>query len=131
MQFRRDVRESQMTTQKYRDDSRGLLAQARTELDAGDLRQASEKGWGAAALMIKAIAEGRGNDWEIFRHRHFSRAASRLRSELGNRDVTRLFNVAESLHGNFYEDQLRPEDVSESLDDVERLLDLLEPIAQA
>ena len=119
-----------MATQKYRDDSRILLAQARTELAGGDLRQASEKGWGAAALMIKAVAEQRGDDWEHSRHRHFSRAASRLRSELGNREVTRLFNVAESLHGNFYEDQLQPSDVSESLDDVEQFLNLLDPLVR-
>ena len=118
-----------MATQKYRDDSRALLAYARIELDAGDRRQASEKGWGAAALMIKAVAERRGGDWEHSRYRHFSRAAGRLRSELGNRDVVRLFNVAESLHANFYEDQMQPFDIAESLDDVERLLDLLEPLA--
>ena len=117
-----------MTTQKYRDDSRSLLARARRELDDGDLRQASEKGWGAAALMLKAIAAQRGGDWEHSRHRHYSSAASRLRSELGNRDIMRWFNVAESLHANFYEDQLLPSDISESLDDVERLLDLLEPL---
>ena len=119
-----------MATQKYRDASRHRLAQARTKLDDGDLRQASEKGWGAAALMIKAVAEQRGGDWEHSRHRHFSRAASRLRSELGNREVTRLFNVAESLHGNFYEDQLQHSDISESLDDVARFLDLLEPLVR-
>lgn len=33
-----------MTTRKYRDDSRILLAQARDELARGDVRQASEKG---------------------------------------------------------------------------------------
>ena len=65
-----------MATQKYRDDSHRLLAQARAELDAGELRQASEKGWGAAALIIKAIAEQRG-DWEHSRHRHFATAAAR------------------------------------------------------
>ena len=119
-----------MSTQQYRNDSWGLIAQARRELDDGDLRQASEKGWGAAALMLKAIAEQRGGDWEHSRHRHFARAASRLRSELGNRDVTRLFNVAESLHGNFYEDQLQPSDIAESLDDVERFLDLLDPLVR-
>ena len=80
--------------------------------------------------MLKAIAEQRGGDWELSRHRHFSRAASRLRSELGNRDVTRLFNVAESLHGNFYEDQLQPADIAESLDDVERFLNLLDPLVR-
>ena len=37
--------------------------------------------------------------------------------------------VAESLYGNFYEDQLRAADVGGSLDDVERLLDKLEPLA--
>ena len=119
-----------MSTQKYRNDSWAILDQARKELDDGDLRQASEKGWGAAALMLKAIAEQRGGDWEHSRHRHFSRAASRLRSELGNREVTRLFNVAESLHGNFYEDQLQPSDISESLDDVERFLNLLDPLVR-
>ena len=38
-----------MTTQKCRESSRHLLSQARSELSTGDVRQASEKGWGAAA----------------------------------------------------------------------------------
>ena len=49
-----------MTTEKYREASRHLLAQAHGELYAGDVRQASEKGWGAAAQVVKAIAEQRG-----------------------------------------------------------------------
>ena len=95
----------------------------------GDLRQASEKGWGAVALMLKAIAERR--EWDHDRHRHFSRTASRLRSEIGNGNIVRFFQVAESLHGNFYEDQWSPEDIAQSLNDVELLLDLLDPLAQA
>ncbi len=117
-----------MGTQKYREDSRALLAQARAELASGDMRQASEKGWGATALMLKAIAEQR--EWDHERHRHFANAAGRLRSEMGNRDIVRFFQVAESLHVNFYEDQMRLEDIAESLNDVGRLLDLLEPLAQ-
>ena len=31
-------------------------------------------------------------------------------------------------HGNFYEDETAPEDIGESLDDVARLLDKLEPL---
>lgn len=116
-----------VTTQKYRNDSRTLLVQARAEPAQGDVRQASEKGWGAAALMLKAIAEGR--EWDHDRHRHFAGAAGRLRSEMGNRDVVRFFQVAESLHVNFYEDQLCAADVGGSLDDVAQLLDLLEPLA--
>ena len=118
-----------MATQKYRNDSRGLMVQARAELAQGDLRQASEKGWGAAALMLKAIAEAR--EWDHDRHRHFAIAAGRLRSEMGNGNIVRFFQVAESLHGNFYEDQWTSEDIAQSLDDVDRLLDLLEPLAQA
>ena len=40
-----------MATQTYQTASRHLLAQARVELAAGDTRQASEKGWGAAAQI--------------------------------------------------------------------------------
>ena len=115
-----------MATQKYRTDSRHLLNQARAELALGDVRQASEKGWGAAAQMLKAIAEDRG--WEHERHRHFSRVASRLRYELGDRDLYRQFRVAEGLHENFYEDTLQTEDVALDLLDVEFLLDKLEPL---
>ena len=113
-----------MTTQKYREDSRHLLTQARAELAQGDVRQAAEKGWGAAAQMLKAIAEDRG--WEHERHRHFSRIASRLRYELGDGDLYRQFRVAEGLHENFYEDTLQTEDVALDLLDVELLLDKLD-----
>ena len=118
-----------MTTQTYREASRHVLAQARIELAAGDVRQASEKGWGAAAQILKAVAEQRG--WDHGKHRHLSRVASRLRAELGDRDVFRLYMVADSLHGNLYEDELQPEDVAEALDDVEAFLDKLEPLVGA
>ncbi|MYH56362.1 MAG: hypothetical protein F4135_09610, partial [Acidimicrobiia bacterium] len=41
-----------MKTVEYRDAARHLLAQGFAELEAGDTRQASEKGWGAAAQMV-------------------------------------------------------------------------------
>ena len=82
-----------MTTQSYREASCHLLAQARIELAAGDVRQASEKGWGAAAQILKAVAEQRG--WDHGKHRHLSRVASRLRAETGDRDVFRLYMVAD------------------------------------
>ena len=115
-----------MTTQTYQQASQRFLAQAKQELAAGDLQQASEKGWGAAAQMIKAIAEQRS--WENGKHRHLSRAASRLRAETGDRDVYRFFSVANDLHGNFYENEMSAEDIAESLDDVQALLDRLETL---
>ena len=101
-----------MTTQQYQ--------QARQELAAGDLPQASEKGWGATAQMLKAIAEQRG--WEHSRHRHYNRITSRLRAETGDGDIRRLFNTASALHENFYENDMETGDVADGLDDVEALL---------
>ena len=117
-----------MASQKYQRDSRHLLAQARGELTQGDLRQASEKGWGAAALMMKAIAEQRG--WEHERHRHLTRAASHLRALTGDGDgdVMDHFARANLLHENYYEDTFSLADVAEGLDRVELLLDKLEPL---
>ena len=115
-----------MTTQTYQPASQRFLAQAKQELAAGDLQQASEKGWGAAAQIFKAVAEQRG--WEHGKHRHLSRAASRLRAETGDRDVYRFFSVANDLHGNFYENEMSAEDIAESLDDVQALLDRLETL---
>lgn len=80
------------------------MAQARRELADGDLAQASEKGWGAAAQMLKAVAQQRG--WDHSRHRHHLVTASRLRSETGDGDIRRLFNTASALHENFYEEAL-------------------------
>ena len=76
-----DDAEFPMTAQGYHQASERFLAQARAELSDEDLPQASEKGWGAAAQILKAVAEQRG--WEHGRHRHLSRVASRLRAELG------------------------------------------------
>ncbi len=115
-----------MSAQQYHQVSEKFLAQARQELSDGDLPQASEKGWGATAQILKAIADRRG--WEHGRHRHLSRIASRLRAERGDRDIYRWFQVAEALHGNFYDDQMSAQDIAESLDDVESLIDRLLPM---
>ena len=112
-----------MTTQTYRQASQRFLAQAKEELAAGDLQQASEKGWGATAQILKAVAEQRG--WEHSRHRHHLVTVSRLRTETGARDIRRLFNTASALHENFYENTMSTEDIAESLDDVQALLDRL------
>ena len=115
-----------MTAQQYQQASEHFLAQARQELAAGDLPQASEKGWGAATQMLKAIAEQRG--WEHNRYRHYHQAATRLRAETGDGDIRRFFNSASELHENFYENDMDAAIVAESLDDVEALLNKLRPL---
>ena len=115
-----------MTTEKYRASSRHLLAQARSELDAGDVRQASEKGWGAAAQIVKAIAEQRG--WTHLGHAQLFDAVTTLAQEAGDDDIDRLFELASALHTNFYEDWYGAGRVERGLNDVEQLLDKLEPV---
>ena len=114
------------TTADYQASSRAMMAQSHSELAQGDLQQASEKGWGAAAQMMKAIADARG--WEHGRHRHLHRIASRLRGETGDGDIRRLFAVASTLHENFYENQMTAADIEQDLADVERLLEKLEAL---
>ena len=110
----------------YQDASRTLLAQARAELGQGDTRQASEKGWGAAAQMLKSIAEQRG--WDHNSHRYIRRTATRLVQETGDQEIARLYRVASDLHTNFYEDSDSPNDVMLGLNDVQTLLDKLAPL---
>ena len=115
-----------MTSQTYQQAREHLLSRARNDLAVGDLAQASENGWGAAAQILKAIAEQRG--WDHDRHRHLSAVASRLRAETGDRDIYRFFAVANLLHENFYENDMVAQDVADSLDDVEALIDRLLPM---
>lgn len=113
-----------MVSQSYQEASRRLLAQGVEELARGDTRQASEKGWGAAAQMLKSIAERRG--WEHERHVALGRIIGRLAHETGDVELRRLYRVASDLHTNFYEDLDDADHVAAGLDDVGLLLDKLE-----
>ena len=112
----------------YTEASRRFLNKAFDELAQGDVAQASEKGWGAAAQMVKAIAEQRG--WTHSSHPSLRQVARRLAGETGDRQLFRLFRVASDLHTNFYENWDSPEDVQEGLHDVQLLLDKLEPLLE-
>ena len=115
-----------MVAQTYQTASRHLLAQAREELAAGDTRQASEKGWGAAAQIVKSVAAQRG--WEHGSHAALYRVVRRLTNETGDREIRRLFDVAGNLHVNFYENWNIAGNVARGIADVERFLDKLEPL---
>ena len=81
----------------YKKQAELFWEQAQEELANGDLRQASEKGWGAAAQMVKAVAEHRG--LEHNGHRELFGVVSGLQNE----ELTSGFGLANSLHSNFYE----------------------------
>lgn len=104
-----------------------FLARARAYLADGDLLQASEKGWGAAAHMVKAVAEARG--WNHNGHRQLHQAVERLAAETGQPELRSHFSEANLLHRNFYEGVLGAEDVRAYLEDVERFAELLDPLS--
>ena len=115
-----------MTTEKYREDGRRLLDQARRELETGDVRQASEKGWGAAAQIVKAVAEKRG--WRHRGHAQLFEAVAVIASEADDADIDRLFELASGLYTNFYEDWYGTGRVQRGLHDVESFLGKIEPL---
>ena len=114
----------------YREQSREFLSRGRGYLANGDLHQAAEKGWGAAAWMAKAAAEAQG--WKYSRHDEFFTVMYKAQDLSGDVRVRSLGNTANTLHGYYYTRKrfLRPEIIGESLDDMEMLLDILQPLTE-
>ena len=115
----------------YRRQSRVFLSRARNFLAEGDLHQASEKGWGAAAWMAKAVAESRG--WKYNRHNEFFKVMHQARQLSGDGRLRTLADTAGTLHGNYYEREIFLYDsaIGEGLDDVDLLLDILQPLTES
>ena len=109
----------------YRNRSRELLANARAELDT-DLAQAGEKGWGAAASIVKAVAEERGRYHRG--HRALYEIVDALVRETGDDDIRTLFASANDLHANFYENWFARESIAVRIGDVERFVARVEAL---
>lgn len=113
-------------TNGYISQGRTFLAQAREEFRQDDLRQASEKGWGAAAQMVKAAAVERG--WEHDRHGRLYEVTRRLAQETDDPELRLQFTAAGELHANFYEGFMDRYDVDLHLGVVERFVDRVEAL---
>lgn len=111
-----------MTTraEEYIHTSQDLLAKAEDALAQNDLLQASEKLWGAVAHMVKGVAERRG--WGHGRHRELYQVVNRLAEEAGDGEIRTLFDVANALHSNFYENWMPREFVENGRQRVNELL---------
>lgn len=105
---------------EYLDHARSLLAD-------GDLKQASEKAWGAVAVLVKAAAESRG--WRHESHRHLWQALGRLEDETGDEMMREQFGLAGELHTNYYEEWLDEETVTRYMTAVELLVVKLSPLS--
>lgn len=123
----------------YRQQARLFLAKSRQYLAEDDLHQASEKGWGAAAWMAKAVAEAQG--WEYNRHAQFNTVMyqaqdlcgdARLDDLRGDARLDDLRGNANELHGYFYTRKvfLRADVINRGLDRMATLLDILEPLTE-
>ena len=115
----------------YRQQSRLFLARAREYLAGDDLHQAAEKGWGAAAWMAKAVAEAQG--WQYKRHDEFFKVMYQAEDLSSDARLPGLWHVANTLHGFFYTRKifLNSDDIGQGLDQIETLLDILQPLTEA
>ncbi len=99
------------------------LSEAEEFLKKGDAVQASEKGWGAASQVVKAIAAK--EEVEIRSHRELHDYVSKLAGRIKDPEVRMLWKSAGFLHVNFYEDWFTIEDVRRF---IEKLMALLQRI---
>lgn len=107
----------------YTVQARDFLAKARRYLAEGDLHQASEKGWGAAAHMAKAVALAQG--WSYDTHAEFGVVLTQAWRATGNDRIAELKGFPNILHGNYYR-RKRHLDADELGFDVARVAELLD-----
>lgn len=110
----------------YRALSEKYLKEARKFLSEGDLVQASEKLWGASALAVKSVAAKRGLKLE--EHGSLWSFVNVLAIESGDKDLTTFFHVANSLHRNFYGNEMKREPVEIAAVNIEQLIAKLKRI---
>ena len=96
------------TVAYHRERSRHFLDLVDDELERGELEEASNKVWGAAAHAIKAAAEQRG--WPHYAHTLLEDAVKRLVYDEGApRDLLIQYMTASSYHQRFYGQPPAPE----------------------
>ena len=115
----------------YRQQARDFLGKSWEYLAAGDLHQSSEKGWGAAAWMTKAVAVVQS--WQYDQHAHFNVVLNNALLLTGNDRLLALREIANGLHRNYYTRKrfLNADIIRRELDAAAELLNILEPLTQA
>ena len=103
-------------SEKYMKDAEELMKK-------GDYVQASEKAWGAASQMVKAVAAKNG--LELRSHGELHKFVSKISKERGDEEIRRLWRSAIVLHQNFYENCLPEDMVIDSIGDVKKLINKL------
>ncbi len=89
-------------------------------LSKGDLLQASEKLWGAAALAVKSVAANEGKKLE--KHGGLWGFVENISIVRKDDDLVDLFHIANSLHRNFYENQMGKRSIEVAMRDIKKFM---------
>ena len=120
------TKEAMTITERYH-SALMFLDDSEREFAAGDVRQASDKLWGAATDAITAVALERG--WNHESHRDMKNAVQRLAVEPGNECLDAQFAAIEKFYINLFHPALEPHDIETDkfivYDFVERMLAML------
>ena len=102
-----------MLTIDHAQTANGFLADSDREFDAGEVLQASEKLWGAAARAIMAVAQQQGLEYGT--HRTLINSARKVadeqRDDLLRSEMRLGILAAQHFHSNFYNGTMEPEDI--------------------
>ncbi|MCL7396955.1 MAG: PaREP1 family protein [Thaumarchaeota archaeon] len=108
-------------SEKYMDDAEEYLRKR-------DYIQASEKAWGAASQIVKALAAKEGR--ELRSHASLWEYMDELAERLRDKELRYLWGRAKNLHQNFYENWMPSREVELAVDDVKMLIGKLKTILE-
>lgn len=105
-----------------------FLARSKGYLADGDLHQASEKGWGAAAHIAKAVAHENG--WDYEHHDQFDNIIANAAYRYHRQSLMQYGDSAHGLHRYYYQHPsfLNANRIQDRIADVEKLVITLEPL---
>lgn len=103
-------------SEKYMKDAEDFLSKK-------DYVQASEKAWGAAAQIVKALAAKEGK--ELRGHASLWEYVDELAERLGEIELRHLWGRANNLHQNFYENWMPAREVELAVNDVKSFVEKL------
>jgi uncharacterized protein (UPF0332 family) len=108
-------------SEKYMDEAEEYLRKR-------DYIQASEKAWGAASQIVKALAAKEGR--ELRSHASLWEYMDELAERLRDKELRYLWGRAKNLHQNFYENWMPSREVELAVDDVKMLIGKLKTILE-
>ena len=107
--------------------AKDFLERSKSYLAQGDLHQASEKGWGAASHIVKAVAAA--NNWQYESHDEFENVVLNARQRYRQPSLLEMSRAAEALHRNYYKRTLllNAEVIQRDVEAMETMVNTLQP----